>query len=206
MPKLFQIGQIKKLLLRLPVSERQALIRRAGIRSVEAQNGAQVPEITEDILCKPLPQPQVISYPDGAFRRHENCQPSEQVAQVKKYNRRNLQKEAPPHPITNIPRTPIDYDGGVPDDTVTMEIFAFRRRNEQLQDDLAAANTKITRALELLFSLRRFLSLWINEGQGETYDQMHARMHKIDGTIRFLEDRMAGQPAHEEKIPAWKKK
>lgn len=201
MPKQHTIGQIKTLLNQLSVKERKALVRRAQLRSVDGnagQNHEQNQQDRDDIICQPSDTYSVISELSGKNPRPKYCSTTEAMPRQPKTAR-------PPHPITNIPRTPIDYNGGVPDDTVTMEIFALRRRNEQLQDDLAAANTKITRALELLFSLRRFLSLWINDGQGETYDQVNARMHKIDGTIRFLEDRMAGQPTHEDKVPAWKK-
>jgi hypothetical protein len=86
-----------------------------------------------------------------------------------------------------------------------MEVFSLRRRNAELAAKLVTANNKLTRALEALFSLRRFLRLWILEGQGESYDQIHGRMKHLDGTIDYLEDRSVGDPPALDIPERWRK-
>lgn len=112
-------------------------------------------------------------------------------------------RNVPEGPINNFPAYEA-YDGGLPD-AVTLEIFSLRRRNAELSAKVEGLNNKLTKALELLYSLRRFLQLWINEGQGETFDEIRSRMHRLDGTIAHLEDRSIG-PAPVLEIPKrWKK-
>jgi hypothetical protein len=91
----------------------------------------------------------------------------------------------PASPINNHPKA-IEYDGGMTD-AVTLEIFSLRRQNAELSAKLQGANNKLTKALELMHSLRRFLQLWIFEGQGESYDQCHARIKSLESTIEHIE-------------------
>ena len=108
----------------------------------------------------------------------------------------------PTGPVNNFPS--YDYGGGLPD-AVTLEIFSLRRRNAELGAKLTAVNNKLTVALEFLYSIRRFLQLWVNEGQGETYDQTHTRMRRLESTIAHIEDRNIG-PSPELELPErWKK-
>lgn len=90
-------------------------------------------------------------------------------------------------------------------DAVTLEIFALRRRNAELTAKVEGLNNKLTRALESLYSLRRFINLWTLEGQGETFDQVRIRIKGLEATIANIEDRnISPSPALE--IPArWRK-
>lgn len=109
----------------------------------------------------------------------------------------------PEGPINNFPS--YDYaNGGVPD-AVTLEIFSLRRRNAELTAKVEGLNNKITKALEILYSLRRFVQLWIFEGQGETYDQVTGRLNNLDGAIKYLEDRTVGPSAALPVPERWKK-
>ncbi len=90
-------------------------------------------------------------------------------------------------------------------DAVTLEIFSLRRRNAELTAALHGANNKLTVALECLYSLRRFLQLWIYEGQGESYDQVHGRIRRLGSTIDHIEDRSIGPAAPLEIPERWKK-
>jgi hypothetical protein len=110
--------------------------------------------------------------------------------------------DVPEGPVNNFPSS--DYDGGLPD-AVTMEIFSLRRHNAELTAKLATLNNKITAALELFYSLRRFFQLWINEGHGESYDQIQDRMRRIDSTIAKIEDRTAGESARLDIPKRWRK-
>jgi hypothetical protein len=111
----------------------------------------------------------------------------------------------PPTPINNFPNQAYgSYDGGMTD-AVTLEIFSLRRQNAELKSNVEGLNNKLTRCLETLNSTKRFLRLWIHEGQGESYDQIHIRMRSIDVTINVIEDRSIG-PAPKLEIPdRWKK-
>lgn len=67
-------------------------------------------------------------------------------------------------------------------------------------------NNKLTRALECLQSQKRFLSLWMDEGQSETYDEIRVRMRKIDTAIAVIEERADGPYPPLEVPERWKKK
>lgn len=111
--------------------------------------------------------------------------------------------ELPPSPINNFPRAD-EYDGGMTD-AVTLEIFSLRRRNADLAAQLVGANNKLTRALEVLYSLRRFLTLWVFHNQGETYDQVTERIKGIESTIAHIECR-ENYPSPPLEIPErWRK-
>lgn len=112
-------------------------------------------------------------------------------------------RDLPEGPINNFPA----YDAaesGAPD-AVTLEIFSLRRRNAELVAKVEGLNNKLTKALERLYSLRRFIQLWVFEGQGESYDQVQTRLNHLSGTIQFLEDRSAGPSAPLEVPERWKK-
>lgn len=111
-------------------------------------------------------------------------------------------KKLPDGPINNFPS--YDYDGGAVD-AVTLEIFSLRRRNADLTAKVEGLNNKLTKSLETLYSTRRFIQLWVFEGQGETYDQVHRRIKSIETVIAHIEDRNIG-PAPALEIPErWKK-
>jgi len=104
-------------------------------------------------------------------------------------------------PVNNFPPA---YDGGVPD-AVTLEVFALRRRNAELVAKVEALNNKQTRLLECLQSLRRFFRLWIYEGQGESYDNIVARMTRIDSMIQLIDDRSVGDAPLLDVPERWRK-
>lgn len=195
-----KIGQLTKLLLELPVSERQAIIRRARLRSVDGNTGQFINNsayFNEDILCKlPEHQPGKIDT-TGKPLRHKDCILSPPVATHKK-------EDLPKGPINNFPPPEI-YEGGLTD-PVTLEIFSLRRRNAELTSKVEGLNNKLTRALECLYSTRRFIQLWVFEGQGESYDQVHARIQHLDSTIAHVEDRSIEPSPGMEPPVAWKKK
>lgn len=174
-------------------------MRRVKLRSVSGNNGSQVAGIAREILCQP-------GVPDsGKFDRvsnilrHGDCPNEPGVPPRKKLPGGNI----PEGPINNFPSAEV-YDGGMTD-AVTLEIFSLRRRNAELAAKVEGLNEKLTKALECLYSLRRFLQLWINEGQGETFDQVHARIRKMESTIDHIEDRNIG-PVPILEVPArWKK-
>jgi len=200
MPKRWSVGNLKKLLLQLPVSERQAILDHANLRSVDGKNG------TKDVK-KPLLGNSNISYqtlqPTSSSKtlRHGDCFEYDEVPTSKKGS-----AEKPPQiPINNYPSYDVN-DGGLPDNT-TLEIFSLKRQNAALGAKLVGANNKLTTALETLFSERRFLKLWIDEGQApESWDELSARIRRLEGTIAHLEDRTL-YPSDEIKLPdRWKKK
>ena len=117
-------------------------------------------------------------------------------------NKRQSGANVPEGPINNFPSS--EYEGGLPD-AVTIEIFSLRRHNAELTAKLATLNNKLTAALELFYSLRRFFQLWINEGHGESYDQIHDRMRRLDSTIAKIEDRTAGESARLDIPKRWRK-
>lgn len=109
-------------------------------------------------------------------------------------------------PISNFP--PVrEYDGGVPDDPTVMEIFSLRREIESLKRDLKASHKKVSRAMEVLYSLRRFLRLGLFEKEWDTHDEFTRRLSSIDGALAYLDDPMGGIEAEEIKLPErWKKR
>ena len=198
--------QLLKRLLRLPVTERMAVIRRAQIRSVK-ENTETIDDVStrncKEILCQ-LSEP-VLSFTDAPSSnpRHANCSSILKVAKE-----RNLRVatslDAARSPISNLPTVP-EYDGGMAD-PVTLEIFSLRRRVAELTASLCGANNKLTAALESMYSLRRFLQLWIFQGQGESYDQIHGRIRRLESTIQKIEDRN-NDPSPPLEIPKrWRKK
>lgn len=172
------------------------MLRRVKLKSVD-KNFA----ISRDILCQlPNADPVNNSSP-GHSLRHENCDTSSPVPP-----RKNLPvKEIPTSPVNNFPAYGHDYDGGVPDDPITLEVFSLRRQNAALTAKVIGLNNKLTKALECLYSTRRFLELWIHEGQGESFDSVERRIKGIGATIAHLEDRSIG-PSPELEVPErWKK-
>ena len=197
MPKLSTMAQLQKLLSKLPVSQREALVRRAELRSVDGNslnNLAINSHIGEDILCQPSTTDNELFNATSLFQRQANCSNLDDVPGRDRDKRRGLA----PSPINNFPKYDTN-EGGVPD-AITLEVFSLRRKNAELESKVVALNNKMTRILELLNSLRRFFRLWIFEDQGETYDQIRARMYQIDATIMLVEDRSVG-PAPEMKLP-----
>lgn len=165
------------------------MVRRAQLRSVDGNSvvpASETSTIAREILCKPANIQEELKYSTSNNIRYGDCNPLPAVDKLKP--KRPLRgSELPPGPINNFPRVD-EYDGGMPD-AVTLEIFALRRRNAELAAQLVGANNKLTRALELLYSLRRFLQLWVFHGQGETYDQVTARVKGIESIIAHIECR-----------------
>lgn len=204
MTKGHTVGQLQKLLQRLPVRERQALIRRAKLRSVSGNEGQEtqyIRDFREDILCKLSEAHNEHIESTSKSLRHGDCVAPPPVAKDNGAKGR----KAPLRPINNFP-TYGNYEGGAPEDAITLEIFSLRRRVTELTADLILRNEKITRALVELQSQRRYFRLLISDNQGESYDQIQTRIRKIESTIHYVEDPVAG---HVEELPIpdrWKKR
>lgn len=203
MTKSLSLEKLRKILLRLPVSERRALVKRAQLKSVDSKHYKHK-QFRNDILCnlqeKINTDSEVINL-SSESARHNACLPALPVAQRDK--RHSLETKQPEGPINNFPSFD-NTDGGVPD-AVTLEVFALRRRNAELTAKVEGLNNKLTVALECLYSLRRFVQLWVFEGQGETYDQVHSRLRRLTGTIEHIEDRTVGPAAPYEIPERWRK-
>ena len=181
-----------------------ALVRRARLKKVNVQ----------DILCLLSPQEKVHLDATSTNVRNDDCTKSENVhlndpgtfvrdSVVRQRGKPTTKNRSPSSPINNFPNYD-NYEGGVPD-AVTLEVFRLRQRNAELQSKVNTLNDKLSRVYELLTSLKRFFDLWVREGQGETYDQIHARMNRIKTAIELIDDRNIGEPIQIE-IPArWKR-
>lgn len=174
------------------------MVRRAKLRSVSGKLDASNQinsQLPQEILWKLNCNDSVINNQPSDLSRHKSCATAPVVAKNG--------KDKPPTPINNFPSYEIS-EGGIPD-AITLEIYSLRRRCADLKCQVEGLNNKLSRVLQLLNSLRRFFRLWIFENQGETYDQIHARMRKIDTMINLIEDRMVG-PVPEMEIPErWRK-
>ena len=93
----------------------------------------------------------------------------------------------------------------MPDDPLILEIFALRRKNKALADDLRHQHLKMTRALKELYDQRRFFRLGLLENQWESFDQLNMRMRQLEGTIQFLDNPTAGHQSEMEIPERWKK-
>lgn len=183
-------------------------MRRAKLRSIDGKIGQESTLDDNanyrerlDTLCLLSKESPVKNASKGNNGRHANCLPNDDMPAGKKLR----PPKAPASPINNFPGYGNTYEGGLPDAAVTLEVFSLRRRNLELQTDLKNANNKLTVALELLYSLRRFFKLWILDGQGESYDQIHNRMRRLDSTIQHLEDRNNGEAPPLELPARWKR-
>ena len=159
------------------------LIRRAKLRNVNGNDGnkdEQFQEVREDILCQPNVTLRERFEITGNKLRHQDCNAPHTVGTDGR-----KKSKSPGSPINNYPRT-VEYDGGMTD-AVTLEIFSLRRQNAELVAKLQGANNKLTKALELMYSLRRFLQLWVFEGQGESYDQVNGRIKALESAIAHIE-------------------
>ena len=197
-------AQLEKFLLSLPVKERMALVRRARLKKLNV----------DDILCLLTPQKNVHLDAPSANARNDDCSPPKDVhlndpgtfvrdSVVKQRGKTTLKNRSPSSPVNNFPSYD-HYDGGIAD-AVTLEVFRLRQRNAELQSKVNTLNDKLSRVYEVLTSLKRFFDLWVREGQGETYDQIHARMNRIKTAIELIDDRNIGEPVQIE-IPArWKR-
>jgi len=199
MSKRLTLGQIRTLLLRLPESEREPILRHGELRKVEGNDEVKDdknnPKGLQSIFYRTLH-----STPPSKTLRHRDCSPKPDVPSGKN----GAPKKSSQSPISNYPSYD-EIDGGVPNST-QMEIFSLRRQNSTLTAKLAAANDKLTDALECLFSQRRFLQLWVTENQGESFDKLHARIKRIQATIDHIENRNTG-PSPELELPErWKSK
>lgn len=189
------LATIRTMLSKLPLSERRAILRRVKLKSVDKNF-----LVNKEILWKLCPEDPVNNSLPSHSLQHGNCDTTPPVPK-----RKNLpSREFPATPVNNFPSYGQDYDGGLPD-AVTLEIFSLRRRNAELQSKVIALNNKLTKALECLYSTRRFITLWIHEGQGESFDSVERRLKGIGATIAHIEDRNIG-PSPEMEIPErWKK-
>ena len=180
----------------MPESEVEALLRRVKLKGVDKSN-----VVTQDILCK---LSNSLNVETNATSTLQPFPEHDSPGRVKNYSKGRVKNNVSSSPVNNWP----DYDpadGGLPD-AVTLEIFALRRRTTELTAKLADANNKLTDALECLFSQQRFLELWVNQGQGESYDKLQARIKRIQATINHSQDRNTG-PSPELDIPErWKSK
>ena len=187
----------------LPEAERSAILRRAKLRSVEADSEQSdtltVSHNPVEILCKPTTKTQVKSAPNSKNIRYRNCSPMQPMPPKHKDDSHTVQI----FPISNFPAVQ-NPSTGLPDDPVVIEIFTLTRQNADLRRDLRAAQKKITRALESLQSLRRYFRLGLFENQWETYDELRRRMGKLDSVLQYLEDPLGGIEAEE--VPdRWRK-
>jgi hypothetical protein len=177
-------------------------VRRANLRSVKEHVITPIPSDShglQGILCKQNATPREIFDITSKTLRYPDC--STPITMGK--DNTGKRQDKPASPISNYPRQ-IEYDGGMPD-AVTLEIFSLRRQNAELWAKLQGANNKLTKALELMYSFRRFLQLWVFEGQGESYDQVHDRIKSLQSTIDHIECQ-TNFPSPPLEIPArWRK-
>ena len=196
MSKRARMERLKNLMRDMPESEVEALLRRVKLKGIDKSN-----VVSQDILSKLSNSLDVENNAIGTLQPFpEHAIPG----RVKNHSKGRVKNNPSSSPINNWP----DYDpadGGLPD-AVTLEIFALRRRTTELTAKLADANNKLSDALECLFSQQRFLELWVNDGQGESYDKLQARIKRIQATINHSQNRNTG-PSPDLTLPErWKSK